>query len=82
MSNSNFTPLHPVPEIGQVLSPQTAQQAGFMAVVTPDIRATGKLRTYLFATGLRTVYILTEDHQVVLLTSNRRWVELIYTQYN
>jgi hypothetical protein len=79
MSSQTIPPARPHVEIGQMLTPPIASAEGMMPVVTPDIRLSGHFRTYMFSSNLRVIYCLCEDHIVVLLTSNRRFVELAYT---
>jgi hypothetical protein len=68
-----------VPEIYQLFTPIMAQQARFPSIVTQVIHDTGRFRCYGYRSALRNVYILTENNIVIMLTSNRRFVELAYT---
>lgn len=76
---SSLPPSGHLPEPYQLLTTQMAHDAGYPPVVTRAIRNDGRFRTYGFRSALRNIYILTENDVVVMVTSNRKFVELAYS---
>lgn len=81
MSPDTTIPPTPRVEIGMLLTPLAAAQQHFTAYVDVynGISSLGRFRTYAFSSALRTIYCLTEDAIIVMLTSNVRFVQLAYT---
>jgi hypothetical protein len=82
MPNDSTLPSRHIPQIYEVFTPAMAATGGFMPVVDPAIRISKRFRTYVYSSALRQVYITTEDHIVLLFTSNRRIVELTYQEFD
>lgn len=78
MSPQPSLPQKRLPEIGQVLSPLMAQQAGLMPVVV-GIKPAYDFHCYLYATELRSIWIITENGNVAALVDNKRFVLAIYS---